>query len=489
MLRSVSGDVPEKAQRGLKSSLRELGYFLPCLCRPEQPLDLEPPDPEHVQIDALVAEKTRIGPDLCMLRLELPFDTNVAPGQHLRVVHPDGESRSYSIASLPEEDYFFELHIARVAGGKVSNWLIDEVAVSDELKVLPPAGRFGIDSLAPGDDVVMVATGTGLAPLLPMLRRLLERDGGERICLLHGARDRAGLYADGWLRRQADCHRRFRYVGCCSRESVNAPFRPGRVVDYLDELVEPLHRYRILAAGHPDMINALRGHCQRRGLDPHEHLMTDAFEHEHVRRGRTAEVVESRTERRVPPPDPELWAELGEGRVLRDVLRDFYALAFDDEYLGPYFEGVTQGRLREKQYSFLRSLMLGNRDYFGQRPRNAHHWMVISDWLFDYRLELMTRCLRDHGVGEAWIRRWHKFEEFFRADIVKTEPVPRTVGSEVVPLDGIEDAVLEEGALCDACGSELSAGDTVRFHLRLGRIYCRGCAVDVEDVAGTQSAE
>lgn len=492
MLRSVSGEVPEKAQRGLKLSLRELGYFLPCLCRPERSLDLEPPDPEHVQIDALVVEKIRIGPDLCMLRLELPFETIAAPGQHLRVVHPDGESRSYSIASLPEEDYFFEVHVARVAGGKVSNWLIDEVAVGADLQVLPPAGRFGIDALDKEGPLLMVATGTGLAPLLPMLRRLLEQNHEREIHLLHGAADRTGLYADSWLRDLARCHPRFHYLGCCSREAVDPPYRSGRVLDLLNEVLEsidPDDPCHIVAAGHPDMLADLQQYCIKQGIDPDERLLTDAFEFEHVRRAKSGDAINSDGERRVPPPDPELWAQLGNGRVLSEVLRQFYAIAFADEHLGPYFEGVTQARLREKQYSFLRSLILGTRDYFGQRPRNAHHWMVVSDWLFDYRLDLMADCLRNQGVAEPWIRRWHAFEEFFRADIVKSEPVARTVGRDVVPLVGVEDTVIDEGALCDGCGGELAPGDPVRFHLQLGRVYCHACASGGESGAGAPEGD
>lgn len=474
MLRVVSGTVPEEAQRGLKPSLRELGYFLPCRCRPDRDLQVEPPDPRHIRLDALVADKTRVGPDLCIIRMELPDDVTASPGQHLRILHPDGDSRSYSIASLPEEDFHFELHIARVPGGKVSNWLIDEVAVGDALVALPPAGRFGINDLDPGETLLMVATGTGLAPLLPILRQVLDQGHDGQIRLLHGARELAGFYADSWLRGLADAHRNFHYVACCSRQVVDEPFRQGRVIDQLDEFLDSSGHCRILAAGNPDMLADLSQYCRDRGIDPDEHLMADAFEFEHARRGAASDGAIT-GERRVPPPDPELWAQLGNGRVLREVLRDFYALAFEDEYLGPYFEGVTQRRLREKQYSFLRSLILGTRDYFGQRPRNAHHWMVISDWLFDYRLELMAKCLREHGIGETWIRRWHVFEEFFRADIVKTEPSARTIGSASVPLGGVEDTVLDEGALCDSCGGELAAGDPVRFHLQLGRIYCRTC--------------
>ncbi|WP_376689923.1 2Fe-2S iron-sulfur cluster-binding protein [Wenzhouxiangella sp. EGI_FJ10409] len=189
----------------------------------------------------------------------------------------------------------------------------------------------------------------------------------------------------------------------------------------------------------------------------------------------TGDATDGGRERRAPPRDPELWRRLGNGRVLREVLRDFYDIAFEDEHLGPYFQDVTRQRLREKQYSFLRSLMLGTRDYMGQRPRNAHHWMVIPGWLFDYRLELMEQCMRDHGLTEPWVGRWHALEDFFRGDIVKQAPWPRRIGESDVLLDGLEEAVLEDGGCCDGCERIIERGELVSFQLREGSLYCGDC--------------
>lgn len=95
-----------------------------------------------------------------------------------------------------------------------------------------------------------------------------------------------------------------------------------------------------------------------------------------------------------PPTDPALWQELDAGRMVRVVLADFYARLYQDPQLAPFFEGVTRERAIDKQYSFLQQLMSGERVYFGDRPRNAHHWMVISDALFDHRQALIAAGTR-----------------------------------------------------------------------------------------------
>ena len=174
-------------------------------------------------------------------------------------------------------------------------------------------------------------------------------------------------------------------------------------------------------------------------------------------------------------PDPEMWAALDEGRLLNPIFEDFYSLVFDDERLAPFFHGVTQRRAMEKQVSFMRQLFTGEKVYFGDRPRNAHHWMVISDELFDYRESLMLDCLRRHGLPEHLVQRWRDVEETFRDDIVKDKPRNRKMGDVELPVDGYGETVLEIGSLCDGCGEEVDAGVNVRYHLRLGSIYCPTC--------------
>lgn len=174
-------------------------------------------------------------------------------------------------------------------------------------------------------------------------------------------------------------------------------------------------------------------------------------------------------------PDTEMWEALGEGCLLSDILDDFYTRAFSDNRLAPFFHGVTKQRAREKQYLFLRQLFTGEKVYFGDRPKNAHHWMVISEELFDYRESLMLECLRHHGLAEHLVERWKNMENSFRAEIVKDTPWKRKFGDIELPVNGYDEIALDVGSVCDGCGEEIDAGVTVRYHLRLGTLYCPKC--------------
>lgn len=470
LMRATRGRPPAAAARGLRPELVEQGYFLPCKCRPTEPLQVEQPSVSKLATRCRVFEAKMLAPDVRCLRLRWHPAIDPRPGQHVRVLHPDGPTRCYSIASLPRRDGYLELHVRRVQGGRVSGWLVDEVSVGDDLELLPPAGKLVYPPSANDHELLLVATGTGLAPLAAILREALDHGSGRRIRLLHGVRRRADLYADSWLRALESSHPCFAYLPCCSDDPDWADCYHGRVTELLREQFTEDFRGLVLVAGRPDMVEAVASLCRERSASAD--VRSDPFHH-HRESGSDPSLDDAA--RRAPPPDPELWSRLGNGKVLRDVLRDFYDIAFEDEQLGPYFAGVTRQRLREKQYSFLRSLMVGTRDYMGQRPRNAHHWMVIPGWLFDYRLELLEDCMRDHGLTEPWIERWHALESFFRNDIVKQTPWPRRIGGSEVLLDGLEEAVLEDGGQCDGCGRIIARGESVSFQLREGRLYCGDC--------------
>lgn len=177
-----------------------------------------------------------------------------------------------------------------------------------------------------------------------------------------------------------------------------------------------------------------------------------------------------------PAADPGLWTELGSGAIVRAVLEDFYRQVYEDQVLAPFFQKVTMDRSIDKQYSFLKQLMTGERVYFGDRPRNAHHWMVISNELFDYRQAIMVRTLEKHGLNAPQIARWTRLELHYRRDIVKSAAWPRQVNGVDQPLDGYATETLSAGALCDHCGAVIDAGTAVQYHVRLGHISCMHCA-------------
>jgi ring-1,2-phenylacetyl-CoA epoxidase subunit PaaE len=131
---------------------------------------------------------------------ELADDYGFQPGQYLTLrTTMDGEEvrRSYSICSGPDDG---ELRIAvkKVDGGAFSNWAADELKCGDELDVMTPTGRFGVTH-APDQARLYVgfAAGSGITPILSIIKGVLARERQSRFFLFYGNRN-----ADGMLFRE-----------------------------------------------------------------------------------------------------------------------------------------------------------------------------------------------------------------------------------------------------------------------------------------------
>src|ERR1700746_3751668 len=127
---------------------------------------------------------------------ELAEDYRFSPGQYLTLrTTMDGEQvrRSYSICSGPDDG---ELRIAvkKVDGGAFSSWAADELKCGDELDVMTPTGRFGVTA-APGEARVYIgfAAGSGITPILSIIKGVLAREGDSRFFLFYGNRSTGGM--------------------------------------------------------------------------------------------------------------------------------------------------------------------------------------------------------------------------------------------------------------------------------------------------------
>jgi len=122
---------------------------------------------------ASVVELRRETPSACTLVLDVPEWPGHRAGQHIdvRLTAEDGyqAQRSFSIASAPETPYV-ELTIERIEGGEVSPYLADELVVGDELEVRGPIGLPFTWSVDDGGPLLLAAGGSGLVPLMSMLR-------------------------------------------------------------------------------------------------------------------------------------------------------------------------------------------------------------------------------------------------------------------------------------------------------------------------------
>lgn len=129
------------------------------------------------------------------------------PGQFLTLRLPlEGRHvpRCYSMASAPAVDDAPRVTIKRIAGGRGSNWICDNVKVGDAIEVLPPAGVFTPRSLA--GDFLLLAGGSGITPVYSILRSALAAGGAGRICLLYANRDERSVIFRDELNALAAAH-------------------------------------------------------------------------------------------------------------------------------------------------------------------------------------------------------------------------------------------------------------------------------------------
>jgi ring-1,2-phenylacetyl-CoA epoxidase subunit PaaE len=127
---------------------------------------------------------------------ELQADYQFSPGQYLTLrTTLDGEEvrRSYSICSGPDDG---ELRIAvkKVDGGAFSNWAAEELKAGDQLDVMTPTGRFGV-AHAPDQTRLYVgfAAGSGITPILSIVKGVLAREPHSRFFLFYGNRSTGGM--------------------------------------------------------------------------------------------------------------------------------------------------------------------------------------------------------------------------------------------------------------------------------------------------------
>lgn len=125
------------------------------------------------------------------------------PGQHVdvKLTAPDGYSaqRSYSIAS-PADGELVELTVQRVPDGEVSPYLVDELTVGDQVELRGPIGGWftwrGTETMP----VLLVAGGSGIVPIMAMVRHRARVTDPPPFTLLYSVRTPADLYYDGELR-------------------------------------------------------------------------------------------------------------------------------------------------------------------------------------------------------------------------------------------------------------------------------------------------
>lgn len=295
-LRAGAIHYPNGVPLGITAEQAQQGDVLLCQARADSDLTVEArliagvADVEIKTLPARIARLTPLAPDVMQVFLRLPAVERLRfhPGQYLDVLLEGGRRRSFSIASPPHDSEPLELHVRRVNGGGFTERLFGPSAGAGAaagpigtgalLRIEGPIGQF---SYRDGDSpVIMVAGGTGFAPIKSMLRHVLENGIRRDIHFYWGGRHAQDVYEEqqvlAWVRR----HPRLKFTAALSEATALEArhHRSGLVhaavlADYPD-----LGGFEVYAAGPPAMIEAMRRDFPMQGL-PRERLYFDSFDY------------------------------------------------------------------------------------------------------------------------------------------------------------------------------------------------------------------
>jgi len=275
------------AQKDVKETLIAQGYFLACQCYPKQDIKVNTTDNNELEIDVKLISKKYISSDIVILQLSLPIHNTliIKPGQFINLTsHHLTLTRSYSIANDPQKDKFIELHIQKVQNGKMSNWLYDNSEIGDYLKLKGPFGTCVYLKSHLNNDLILIGTGTGLAPLIGIIKQALTNNHQGKITLFHGSRHFNGLYLHHELKTLALEHDNFMYYPCLSGEVEDKSslqdtnISQGRVNKIALSKLTQFNSVKFYLCGHPDMVKNMKKMLYLSGADLNN-INDDPFEY------------------------------------------------------------------------------------------------------------------------------------------------------------------------------------------------------------------
>lgn len=202
--------------------------------------------------------------DVFQFDFAYPEDLDFLAGQFFMLEVPTAErkmTRSYSIASEPDNKEVFSLCVKLIEGGIGSEYL-RKMTVGDEAAFMAPFGHFIIKNN--GKDAVLVATGTGLAPFMSMIPTWFKVGAKQPITLYFGVRHEEDLFYVEQLRAWEQEHANFKAVVTLSQPTETWTGDTGRVTEYLEKL--SFENSTVYICGNGDMVKSVKDLLDAKGV-------------------------------------------------------------------------------------------------------------------------------------------------------------------------------------------------------------------------------
>lgn len=283
--------------KALSAAEEEAGWILTCCATPQTDCVVQartvPGAGEYppLKMPARIASLSRPAADVVVMRLQLPATVvfKYRAGQYVEFILRDGARRSYSMATAPEHlgtPPAIELHLRHMPGGKFTDHVFGAMKEKDILRVEGPFGSFFLrdDSDKP---IVLLASGTGFAPIRAILEHLRAKGSTRPIRLYWGCRHRADLYQHDWVVETAASMPQLRYIPVLSEARAEDVWRgrTGLVHQCVMADLPDLSGHEVYACGAPVMVeSAQRDFVAACGL-PEEAFFADSFTSEADKHG------------------------------------------------------------------------------------------------------------------------------------------------------------------------------------------------------------
>lgn len=248
---------------------------------------------------------------------EQPIMFFFKPGQFVTLeLEIDSEQvfRSYTISSSPSVPYSFSITVKRVPGGKVSNWLHDNMSEGMELAVHGPVGQFNcIDN--PSDRVLFLSGGVGITPVMSMARWYFDTNADVDMVFVHSARTPRDIIFQRDLENMAARIANFKLNLICERyeSGQNWGGYRGFFNHAMLEMMAPDFMEReVYCCGPAPYMKAVRNMLQEAGFDMRRYH-EESF-------GATPELVKEQAQQ-----DAEQAAEEAEAIPRSDLIQVFFA--------------------------------------------------------------------------------------------------------------------------------------------------------------------
>ena len=226
-----------------------------------------------------VTSLQKVSADVMLIQLQLPANDSFQykAGQYIEFLLRDGARRSYSMANAPQGNSV-ELHIRHMPGGKFTDHVFGSMKEKEILRVEGPHGSFYLREES-DKAIVMVASGTGFAPIKALLEQMESAGSTRPVALYWGGRRPADLYMDGWVKELQNRMPSLRYVPVVS-DALDEDQWTGRVGFVHQAALEDfqdMREYQVYACGAPIVVeSARRDFVAHAGLPPEE-FYADAF--------------------------------------------------------------------------------------------------------------------------------------------------------------------------------------------------------------------